>query len=195
MSDLTGTVFFGGPEAAGNLNGIQAEKARCPWADTNLVPIPDSITDNQAILMSDILPTGWFGAALAEIEKGDHVLVFGCGPVGQMAIASATLMGGKVIAVDRLPDRLDMARRQGAEVINFDEVDVPDAVLKLTDGDGARRVIDAVGIDAQHAHAGPDEPGLLGKAKELVEQYAIEPMARKFASTFQDGDNLSQVAD
>lgn len=190
-----GTAFYGGPEGGGGYKGLQAEKARCAWADVNLVPIPDAISDDQAILMSDILPTGWFGADLAEIEEGDHVLVLGCGPVGQMAIASARLMGGRVIAVDRLPDRLAMARAQGAEVINFDEVDVPDAVLKLTGGDGARRVIDAVGVDAQHAHGGPDEPGLLGKAKELIEQYAIEPAARKFASAFRAGDNPSQALD
>lgn len=190
-----GTVFFGGPEAAGNLKGLQAELARCPWADTNLVPVPDEISDEQAILLSDILPTGWFGADLAQIEPDDHVLVLGCGPVGQMAIASAIVMGGKVIAVDCLPDRLDMARRQGAEVINFDEVDVPEAVLKLTNGDGARRVIDAVGVDAQHAHAGPDEPGVLGKAKELAEQYVIEPTAKKFGSHFVAGDNPNQALD
>ncbi len=190
-----GTAFYGGPEGGGGYKGLQAEKARCAWADVNLVPIPDEISDDQAILMSDILPTGWFGADLAEIEQGDHVLIFGCGPVGLMAIASAQVMGGRVIAVDRLPDRLDKARALGAAVINFDEVDVPDAVLKLTDGDGARRVIDAVGVDAQHAHAGPDEPGLVGKAKELIEQYAIEPAARKFASAFRAGDNPSQALD
>ncbi len=190
-----GSVFFGGPANAGKLKGLQAEKARVPFADAMLVPIPDEIDDDNAILMSDILPTGWFGADLAEIEEGDHVVVFGCGPVGQMAIASAKLMGGRVIAVDRLPDRLEMARAQGAEVINFDEVDVPDAVLKLTNGDGARRVIDAVGVDAEHAHAGPDEPGLLGKAKQLVEQFQIEPSARKFASHFRAGNNPSQVFD
>ena len=195
LGKRAGTAFYGGPEGGGGYKGLQAEKARCAWADVNLVPISDAISDDQAILMSDILPTGWFGANLAEVKEGDHVLVFGCGPVGQMAIASAKLMGGKVIAVDRLPDRLAMARNQGVEVINFDEVDVPDAVLKLTGGDGARRVIDAVGVDAQHAHAGPDKPGLLDKAKELVEQYAIEPAARKFASDFQAGDNPSQVLD
>lgn len=190
-----GTVFFGGPQAAGGLKGLQAEKARCPFADTNLVPIPDEISDDQAILMSDILPTAWFGADLAEIEPGDHVLVLGCGPVGQLAIASALVMGGKVIAVDRLPDRLELARHQGAEVINFDEVDVPEAVLKLTDSDGARRVIDAVGIDAQHAHGGPDKPGLFGKAKEAIEQAIIEPTARKLGSHFVAGDNPSQALD
>ncbi|MGI4859304.1 MAG: zinc-dependent alcohol dehydrogenase [Janthinobacterium lividum] len=192
---LAGTAFFGGPEAAGGLKGLQAEKARVPYADVTLVPIPDAITDDQAILMSDILPTAWFGAELAEIEKGDHVLVFGCGPVGQLTIASALVKGGNVIAVDRLPDRLEMARKQGATVINFDEVDVPEAVLKLTDGDGARRVIDAVGIDAQHAHHGPDEPGLLGKIKETVEQYVVEPAARKFSRHWKAGDGPNQVLD
>ncbi len=195
MGKLAGSVCFGGPAAAGKLKGLQAEKARVPFADHMLVPIPDEIDDDQAILMSDILPTGWFGADLAEIDRDDHVLVFGCGPVGQMAIASAKLMGGRVIAVDRLPDRLEMARAQGAEVINFDEVDVLEAVLRLTKGDGARRVIDAVGVDAQHAHSGPGEPSLLGKAKLLVEQYAIEPAARKFTSHFRAGDNPSQVFD
>jgi threonine dehydrogenase-like Zn-dependent dehydrogenase len=195
LGKRAGTAFYGGPEGGGGYKGLQAEKARCAWADVNLVPIPDAISDDQAILMSDILPTAWFGADLAQIDEGDHVLVFGCGPVGQLTIACAKLMGGRVIAVDRLPDRLDMARAQGAEIINFDEVDVPDAVLKLTGGDGARRVIDAVGVDAQHAHGGPDAPGLLGKAKELVEQYAIEPAARKFASHFKAGDNPSQVLD
>lgn len=195
MGKRAGTSFFGGPEAAGGLKGLQAEKARVPWADVNLVPVPDAISDDQAILMSDILPTGWFGADLAEIEPGDHVLVFGCGPVGQMAIASAIVMGGKVIAVDRLPDRLAMAERQGATVIDFDGVNVPEAVLKLNDGDGAHRVIDAVGVDAQHSHAGPGEPGLLGKAKETIEQAIIEPAARKFASQWRAGDNPSQVLD
>jgi threonine dehydrogenase-like Zn-dependent dehydrogenase len=192
---LAGTSFFGGPEAAGGLKGLQAEKARVPWADVNLVPLPDAISDDTAILMSDILPTGWFGADLARIEEGDHVLIFGCGPVGQMAIASATLMGGRVIAIDRLPDRLEMARKQGAQVINMDEVDVPEAVLKLTNGDGARRVIDAVGIDAQHAHAGPDKPGLLGKAKDALGQYIVEPAAKKFGSHFVAGDSPNQVLD
>ena len=84
-----GTAFFGGPDAAGGYKGRQAERARVPWADTNLVRIPDDIDDDQAILMSDILPTAWFGAELAHIGEGDDVVVFGCGPVGQLAIASA----------------------------------------------------------------------------------------------------------
>lgn len=190
-----GTAFFGGPAAAGGYKGLQAEKARVPWADTNLVPIPDEISDDQAILMSDILPTAWFGADLAGIEPDDHVVVFGCGPVGQLTIASAQLMGGRVIAVDRLPDRLEMAAAQGAETINFDEVDPVEAIIKLTDGDGARRIIDAVGVDAQHAHAGPAEPGLLKKAVLAVEQRIIEPVAHTIGRHFVAGDSPSQVLD
>lgn len=190
---LAGTSFFGGPAAAGGYKGLQAEKARVPWADTNLVPIPDEIDDDTALLMSDILPTAWFGADLAEIEEGDHVVVFGCGPVGQLVIASAKLMGGKVIAVDRLPDRLAMAKRQGAETINFDEVDPVEAIRKLTNGDGARRIIDAVGVDAEHAHGGPAKPGLLGKVTDAVEQRLIEPTARTMGKHFIAGNSPNQV--
>jgi threonine dehydrogenase-like Zn-dependent dehydrogenase len=190
---LAGTAFFGGPAAAGGYKGLQAEKARVPWADTNLVPVPDDISDDQAILMSDILPTAWFGADLAQIEEGDHMVVFGCGPVGQLAIASAMVMGGNVIAVDRLPDRLELARRQGAQVINFDEVEPVEAIRKLTDGDGARRIIDAVGIDAQHAHDGPAAPGLLDKLATAVEQRFVEPAARAIGSHFIAGNSPNQV--
>jgi len=190
---LAGTSFFGGPAAAGGYKGLQAEKARVPWADTNLVPIPDEINDDQAILMSDILPTAWFGADLAQIEEGDHVVVFGCGPVGQLAIASAMLMGGQVIAVDRLPDRLKMARKQGAQTVNFDEVEPVETILKLTAGDGARRIIDAVGIDAQHAHDGPATPGLFGKLADAVEQRLVEPVVKTLGRHFVGGDSPNQV--
>ena len=191
-----GTVFYGGPDAAGGIKGLQADKARCLWADANLVPIPDEIGDDQAILMSDILPTGWFGADLAKVEEGETVLVFGAGPVGLMAIASAFVMGaGRVIAVDRLPDRLDMARKLGAETVNFDEVEVAKTVVEMTGGDGADKVIEAVGVDAQHAQHGPDAPGLFGKAKEAVEQRLIEPMANTRGKHFIAGDNPSQSLD
>jgi len=149
-----GTAFFGGPAGAGGFRGLQAEKALIPWANVNLVKLPDEISDDQAILMSDILPTGWFGAELANIEQGHTVVVFGAGPVGQFAIASAKLKGARVIAVDRLMDRLDMARRQGAETVNFENEDPVQTILHLTGGIGADRAIDAVGIDAQHAHHG-----------------------------------------
>lgn len=153
---LAGTAFFGGPAAAGGFHGLQAEKARVPFANVNLVKLPDEITDDQAILLSDIFPTGWFGADMADIHPGHVVAVFGCGPVGQFVICSAKLMGaGRVIAVDHHEDRLAMARRQGAETVNFDKEDPVKTLLELTGGIGPDRVIDAVGVDAEHAHGGP----------------------------------------
>src|SRR5690348_237305 len=98
-----GTSFFGGPEMTGPFDGLQAEKARIPFANVTCVKLPDEVSDDQAILCSDIFPTAYFGAKLAEIEHGDTVVVFGCGPVGQFAIASAKLLGaGRVLAVDAI---------------------------------------------------------------------------------------------
>lgn len=191
-----GTAFFGGPEAAGAFPGLQAEKARVPWAHINLVKLPDEIDDDQAILMSDIFPTGWFGADLADIDEGHSVAVFGCGPVGQFAIASARLMGGRVIAVDRLEDRLDMARRQGAECVNFEKEDPIDTVLALTGGIGVDRVIDAVGVDAQHAHGGPAGKTARQKADQIKkEQQEIEPDAIHDGDRWIAGDGPAQALD
>ena len=98
-----GTAFFGGPKETGPFNGLQAEKARIPFANVGLVKLPDEVIDNQAILLSDIFPTGYFGADMADIKPGHTVAVFGCGPVGQFAIASAKLMdAGRILAVDTI---------------------------------------------------------------------------------------------
>lgn len=141
-----GTAFFGGPKETGPFNGLQAERALIPFANVGLVKLPEEVTDEQAILLSDIFPTGWFGADVAEVGSGDTIAVFGCGPVGQFAIASAKLKdAGRVIAIDKYEDRLAMARRQSAETINFEKEDPIEAILKLTDGIGVDRVIDAVG--------------------------------------------------
>ena len=165
-----GTSFFGGPEATGPVNGLQAERARIPFAATTMVKLPDAVSDDQAILISDIFPTGWFGAILAEVSKGDTVAVFGCGPVGQFAIASAILQGaGRVIAVDKYEDRLAMARRQGAFTVNFEKEDPVATIKRLTGGIGVDRVIDAVGVDAMHAHHGP--------AAEKAEQQSADLQA------------------
>lgn len=109
---LAGTTFFGGPEAAGGLDGLQAEFARVPYAAANLVALPEEITDDQAIMMSDILPTSYQAAEMADIHPGDAVAVFGCGPVGMLAIACAQHLGaGRVFAIDQVPSRLEMARK------------------------------------------------------------------------------------
>jgi threonine dehydrogenase-like Zn-dependent dehydrogenase len=148
-----GTAFFGGPNSSGRVDGLQAEMARIPFANVGLVKLPEQVTDEKAILLSDIFPSGYYGAELAEIEPGDVVAVFGCGPVGQFAILSAFYMGaGRVLAVDNVPGRLEIARRQGAEVINFDSVNPVHALLDLTRGIGPDRVIDAVGVDARSPH-------------------------------------------
>lgn len=149
----SGTAFFGGPENSGSFNGLQAEKARIPFAHIGLIKLPPEITDDQAILLSDIFPTGYFGAEMAEITSGDTVAVFGCGPVGQFAIASAKLMGAaRVFAIDKHEDRLTMAQAQGAEIINFEKEDPVSTLQRMTNGIGVDRAIDAVGVDAEHSH-------------------------------------------
>lgn len=145
-----GTAFYGGPASTGPFHGLQAELARIPHANIGLVKLPKNISDDQAILLSDIFPTGFFGAEMAEVTEGDSVAVFGCGPVGQFAIASAKLLGAtRVFAIDNLEDRLIMARQQGAEVINFEKEDPVDVLRRLTNGIGVDRAIDAVGVDAE----------------------------------------------
>ncbi|MDB4968872.1 MAG: oxidoreductase, zinc-binding dehydrogenase family [Myxococcales bacterium] len=169
------TAFFGGPESAGGFQGLQAEKARVPYANVGLVKLPDEISDDQAILLSDIFPTGWMGAENAQIKPGNSVVVFGCGPVGQFAIASARLMGaGRVFAVDQVPSRLDMARAQGAEVIDFSKEDPVATLKELMGGSGPDRAIDAVGMDAERPDHGPAAKKLKkeGKDKELDEELA-----------------------
>src|SRR5256714_4706902 len=145
-----GTAFYGGPKESGPFDGMQAEFVRVPYANVNLVRLPDEISDDQAILLSDVFPTGYMAAEMAEIDDGDTVAVFGCGPVGQFAIASAKLLGaGRIFAIDKHPSRLEMAREQGAEIINFDEEDPVKTLKRLTDDIGVDRVIDAVGVDAE----------------------------------------------
>lgn len=179
-----GTTFFGGPRGSGSIHGLQAEKARIPFAHVGLIKIPDDVTDEQAILLSDIFPTGYFAAELAEISDGDSVVVFGCGPVGQFAICSAKLLGaGRVLAVDRHEDRLQMARRQGAEVINFDKEDPIQTILDLTGGIGVDRAIDAVGVDSeapgkQHELTPPLSNSRTGAAPGQALQWAVESLAK-----------------
>jgi threonine dehydrogenase-like Zn-dependent dehydrogenase len=165
------TAFFGGPQSAGGFSGLQAQYARIPYANYGLVPIPGSMTDQQAVMLCDIFPTAWFGAHLAEVRHGDTVAVFGAGPVGQLAILSAYLRGaGRVIAVDRVEDRLALARLQHAEVVNFD-VEDPVAVIKeLTGGIGVDRVIDAVGVDAVRPASGPAAEQAQRQAQQFDQQ-------------------------
>jgi threonine dehydrogenase-like Zn-dependent dehydrogenase len=178
----------------GPFPGLQAEKARIPYAHVNLFRLPDEVSDEQALMLSDILPTGYFGARLAEIRQGNTVAVFGCGPVGQCAILSAFLLGaGRVFAVDSVPDRLGRARRQGAETVDFNLEDPVEAIRRLTGGIGADRVIDAVGVDAMHPDSGPAAQA----ARRLGEKFAHEAREvganGKEAGDWTPGDAPSQA--
>jgi threonine dehydrogenase-like Zn-dependent dehydrogenase len=165
-----GTAFFGGPEATGPFDGLQAEYARIPYANVGPVKLPENVTDEEAILVSDMFPTGYFGAEIAEVETGDTVAVLGLGAVGQFAVASAKILGaGRIIAVDRIPTRLETARAQGAEVVNFDEEDPVETIGRPTGGIGVDRVIEAVGVDAESPNTGPAAP-----SDEEREQFRAE---------------------
>jgi threonine dehydrogenase-like Zn-dependent dehydrogenase len=185
-----GTAFYGGPDDSGGYQGLQAERARVPFAHANLVRLPDEISDDQAILLSDIFPTGYQAADQAEIKRGNTVAVFGCGPVGQFAIASAKLLGaGRVFAVDEVASRLAMARAQNAEIIDFGKEDPVATILRLTDGIGVDRAIDAVGVDAQRPHRGPAAQKLAAQAAELdAEQRQVAPQARPRGDNWHPGD-------
>src|SRR5437588_8392868 len=163
-----GTAFFGGPKSSGPFNGLQAEKARVPFASIGLVRLPDEVDDDQAILLSDIVPTAYMAAENAQIKPGNTIAVFGLGPVGQFCLACAKLFDvGRIIAIDTIPSRLQMARAQGAEVIDFNAEDPIKAIKELTSGIGVDRVIDAVGIDANRPHSGPAaNSAAKGHAKE-----------------------------
>ena len=182
---LAGTAFYGGPKQTGPFHGLQAEKARIPFAHVGLVKLPDDITDEQAIFLSDIFPTAYFGAVLAEIKPGDTVAVFGCGPVGQLAIASAKHLGaGRVLAIDCVATRLELAKTQGAEVINYEKEDPVETIRKLTNGIGEDRAIDAVGVDANHAHEGP-----AAKTAKQMEQEFQQEVQSVAPETNVQGDN------
>jgi threonine dehydrogenase-like Zn-dependent dehydrogenase len=190
-----GTAFYGGPKTSGPFHGLQAEKARVPFASVNLVKLPDEVTDDQAILLSDIFPTGYFGADLAHIKPGHTVVVFGCGPVGQFAIASAKLFdAGRILAVDNLPDRLDIARRQGAEAINFDVEDPVQVVRQLTGGIGADCAIDAVGVDAGCPHHGPAAAQAQQQAAQFRQEVAaVAPVQHPSGANWRPGEAPSQA--
>ncbi len=190
-----GTAFFGGPEATGPFDGLQAEYARIPFAHTGPVKLPEGMSDDDAILLSDVFPTSWFAARLAEVGSGDTVAVFGAGIVGQLAMASALLQGaGRVLAIDNLPTRLELARMQGAEPINFDEEDPIETIRRLTNGIGVDRVIDAVGVDANRPHSGPAaEQSGGGDGDGLRQQVA--PETNPSGGNWEPGDAPDQVLD
>jgi len=145
--------IFGYSHLLGGYAGGQAEYVRVPFADVGPLKVPDALPDEQALFLSDILPTGYMAAENCGIERGDTVAVWGCGPVGQFAVASAFLLGAeRVIAIDRFPERLRLAARKlGAEPIDYTQDNVLEALKEMTGGRGPDACIDAVGMEA-HAH-------------------------------------------
>jgi threonine dehydrogenase-like Zn-dependent dehydrogenase len=159
--------LFGYSHMLGAYPGGQAEYLRVPYADVGPLKIPDGMSDEQVLFLSDIFPTGYMAAEQAGIEPGDVVAVWGCGPVAQFAIRSAWMLGaGRVIAIDRVPERLRMAEEKGkAETIDFEKEKVYDRLMEMTRGRGPDRCIDAVGAEA---HAAGSIDAVLDKAKATV---------------------------
>jgi threonine dehydrogenase-like Zn-dependent dehydrogenase len=149
--------LFGYTHLTGGYPGGQAEYLRVPFADKTHIKVPDGIPDEKLLLLGDVLPTGWQAAVQADVEPGDTVAVWGCGPVGQMAIRSAILLGAEqVIAIDCLPERLSMAEAAGAIPINFKQENTIERLNDLTDGEGPHKCIDCVGFEAHITTKQPD---------------------------------------
>jgi threonine dehydrogenase-like Zn-dependent dehydrogenase len=182
--------FFGYPTAGvfgyshltGGYAGGQAQYARVPFADVNTLKVPAGVPDEQVLFLSDIFPTGFMGADFCDIKGGDVIAVWGAGPVGQFAIASAKLLGAeRVIAIDRFDYRLRMAKeRAGADdVINYEQQDVSETLKELTGGRGPDAAIDAVGMEAHS----PRPDYLYDKAKQSVKMETDRPLALREAIT------------
>ncbi len=160
--------LFGYSHLLGGYAGGQAEYVRVPFADIGPIKIPDTLSDDQVLFLSDVLPTGYMAAENCNIKPGDTVAIWGCGPVGLFAAVSAKLLGAeRVISIDRFVDRLDKARSTGAEVLNYEEVDIADALKQMTGGRGPDACIDAVGMEG-HAH------GLVGAYDRVKQALRLE---------------------
>ena len=140
--------LFGYSHLLGGYAGGQAEFIRVPYADVGPIKVPDGLSDEQVLFLSDIFPTGYMAADFCDLKGGETVAIWGCGPVGQFAIRSAFLLGAeRVIAIDTVPERLALAREAGAETLDFRKDDVYDRIFEMTHGRGADACIDAVGTE------------------------------------------------
>jgi threonine dehydrogenase-like Zn-dependent dehydrogenase len=182
--------IFGYSHLLGGYAGGQAEYVRVPFADVGPLKVPDSLEDDQVLFLSDILPTGYMAAENCNIQPGDVVAVWGCGPVGQFAIASAYLLGAeRVIAIDRFEYRMRIAReRAGAVTINYEETNVSEALREMTGGRGPDACIDAVGMEAHAANAWY----AYDKAKTMVMQETGRPIViREAIMNVRNGGHVS----
>jgi threonine dehydrogenase-like Zn-dependent dehydrogenase len=158
--------LYGYTHLTGGYPGGQAEYVRVPFADFGPVKVPDSLSDEQVLFLGDIFPTGWQAAVACDIQPTDTVAIWGAGPVGQFAVRSAILLGARqVVCIDRVPERLQMAKAGGALTINFDEESVLDRLAELTQGKGPEKCIDAVGMEA---HATRSIDSVVDRAKQAV---------------------------
>ncbi len=182
--------LFGYTHLTGGYPGGQAEYVRVPFADTTHVKVPDGMTDEQVLFLGDILPTGWQAAVQCDIEPADTVAIWGAGPVGQMTIRSAILLGAKqVIVIDRVPERLAMAKAGGAITINFDEESVLDRLKELTGGKGPEKCIDAVGMES---HATRSVDAVYDRVKQAVMLESDRPhVLREMIYVCRPGGTLS----
>jgi threonine dehydrogenase-like Zn-dependent dehydrogenase len=170
--------IFGYSHLTGGYAGGQAEYARVPFADVGPLKIPDGMSDEQVLFLSDILPTGYMAAENCSIRQGDVVAIWGCGPVGQFAIQSAYLLGAeRVIAIDRFPERLRMARQLKAETLDYEQVNVLDALKQMTGGRGPDSCIDAVGMEAH----GTGVVGAYDRVKQAVRMETDRPIVLREA--------------
>jgi len=172
--------IYGYSHLMGGFAGGQAEYVRVPFADVDHIKVPDGLPDEQVLFLSDILPTGYMGADLCDIKQGDIIAVWGAGPVGQFAIASAYLLGAeRVIAIDRFPYRLQMARERAKawETINYEEESVLERLKELTGGRGPDKCIDAVGLEAH----GPTPIYAYDRAKQALMLETDRPIALREA--------------
>ncbi|MBV9788055.1 MAG: glutathione-dependent formaldehyde dehydrogenase [Chloroflexi bacterium] len=184
--------IFGYSHLTGGYAGGQAEFVRVPFANVGPLKVPDGMTDEQVLFLSDILPTGYMGAEMCDIKPGDVIAVWGAGPVGQFAIASAYLLGAeRVIAIDRFEYRLRMAREKAhAETINYETADVYETLMEMTGGRGPDACIDAVGLEA---HA-PGIVGMYDRAKQAVMSETDRPIAlREAIMACKNGGTVSVI--
>jgi threonine dehydrogenase-like Zn-dependent dehydrogenase len=171
--------IFGYSHLLGEYAGGQAQYARIPFADVGPIKVPDDLTDGQVLFLSDIFPTGYMAAENCNIKPGDTIAAWGCGPVGQFAIKSCFQLGAeRVIAIDRFPERLRMARdKSGAETLNYEEVDIYEALDEMTGGRGPDACIDAVGLEAHS----PTLHGLYDRVKTALMMETDRPTALRQA--------------
>jgi threonine dehydrogenase-like Zn-dependent dehydrogenase len=185
--------IFGYSHMLGGFAGGQAEYVRVPFADIGPLKIENDLPDEQVLFLSDILPTGYMGAEMCDIQPGDVVAVWGAGPVGQLAMASARLLGAEeVIAIDHVDFRLAMAERQvGATPINLDQTDVREELLELTGGRGPDACIDAVGMEADH---GTGPIAAYDRVKQALRAETDRPHAlRQAITSCRNGGTVSVI--